>query len=126
MGNRIKTRLRAGDMQVGAWLGLGTPVTAEIAGCAGYDWCLIDAEHGANGIAEVRDQLIALAAAGCPPAVRVAANEAWMIKQALDVGAGTLVVPMISSAAEARSAVEAALYPPGGRRGLAASLASER
>jgi len=118
----IKQRLEAGETLIGAWLNLGSLVTAEIAGQSGFDWCLVDAEHGPNAISGIRDQLIALAAAGCPSAVRVAANEAWMLKQALDAGAQTLVVPMVGTAAEAAAAAGAVRYPPRGRRGLAAGV----
>lgn len=120
--NRIKTRLAAGETLLGAWLNLGCAVTAEIAGAAGYDWCLIDAEHGPNGIGAVRDQLIALRAAGCPAAVRVAANEPWMLKHVLDAGATTVIVPMVGTRAEAEAAASAVRYPPLGRRGLAAGV----
>lgn len=120
--NTIKATLLRGEMQVGAWLNLGSATTAEIVGAAGYDWCLVDAEHGANPIDRVRDQLISLKAAGCPSAVRVTENRAWMLKQALDVGAQTVVVPMVNSGAEAQAAAQAVRYPPLGTRGLAAGV----
>lgn len=120
--NLIKTRLKAGHTQLGLWLNLACDVSAELAGQVGFDWCLIDAEHGSSSLPMVRAQLMALAAAGCPAAVRVAENKAWMLKQALDLGAQTVLVPMVGSGAEAAAAANAVYYPPKGARGLAAGV----
>ena len=120
--NLIKSRMLAGDLQIGCWLGSGSTGGAEIAGAAGFDWCLIDAEHGVHDLPSIRDQLNALAAVGCPSAIRVADNEPWMLKQALDLGAQTVLVPMVNSADEAKAAVRSVRYPPAGNRGLAAAV----
>ncbi|MEL7116475.1 MAG: HpcH/HpaI aldolase/citrate lyase family protein [Pseudomonadota bacterium] len=120
--NLIKSRLQSGDMQLGAWLNLASPVGTEILAGAGYDWCLIDAEHGGLDTRDVRQGLMALAAVGCPAAVRVAANEGWLLKQVLDLGAQTVLVPMVGSGAEAQAAADAVRYPPDGARGLAAGV----
>lgn len=120
--NQIKKRLRAGDVQIGAWLGLGGVPMAEIAGTAGFDWCLLDGEHGVFDQITLRDNLVALRSVGCPSAMRVPCGEDWVIKQALDMGAQTIVVPMVESGQEARAAVQAVLYPPDGKRGLAAGV----
>ncbi len=119
--NLTKSALARGEMQIGAWLGLVSPVAAEIAAGAGFDWVLIDAEHGANTLADVQAQVHAVAGQ-CPMAVRVAAGEAWMLKQVLDLGVQTVVVPMVDTGAQAAAMARAVRYPPQGNRGLASAL----
>jgi len=120
--NAIKTRLLKGDLQIGAFLGLGGTAATEIAGQAGFDWCLIDGEHAPFGVSDIRDQLVGLAAVGCPAVVRVPCDEDWVLKRVLDIGAQTILVPMVNNAAQAASIAAAVRYPPGGRRGLAAAI----
>jgi 4-hydroxy-2-oxoheptanedioate aldolase len=120
--NPVKAALLRGDMQFGAFLDLASPAAAEIAGGAGFDWCLIDAEHGPGGKAATAAQLVALAAAGCPALIRVPVNEPWVLKQVLDLGAQTVLVPMVDTGAEAATAARATRYPPTGTRGLAAGI----
>lgn len=98
----------------------GTPATAEALGLLGFDWLLVDMEHVPI---EYRDLWHLLNAIQCTPAqsvVRVAANDEVLIKRALDVGAGTVMVPFIEDAQQARAAVAAVRYPPEGKRGFAA------
>lgn len=121
--NHLKAALAKGEVQRGLWLNLPGTVTAEIAGNAGFDWCLIDGEHGPWDPAGIRDQLTALAATPTPAVVRVPVGEEWIIKQALDLGAQTLLVPMVNSAAEAEAIVRACRYPPEGTRGMGAMVA---
>ena len=121
--NRLKAALARGEMQIGLWLGLGGPATAEIAAGAGFDWCLVDGEHSPYDITAIRNQLIAIDGQGCAPVVRVPANEDWVIKQVLDLGVQSLLIPMVDTADEARAAVRAGLYPPAGVRGMGAALA---
>ncbi|WP_224814818.1 HpcH/HpaI aldolase/citrate lyase family protein [Hasllibacter sp. MH4015] len=121
--NTLKAALAEGRVQRGLWLNLPGPVPAEIAGAAGFDWCLIDGEHGPWDPTGIRDQLIALAATGTQAVVRVPVAEDWIIKQALDLGAQTLLIPMINSAEEARAVVRACRYPPQGVRGMGAMVA---
>jgi len=120
--NTLKTRLLAGEMQIGAFLDLGSTVVAEIAGQAGYDWCLIDGEHGPSEVPMMRDQLVALASVGCPAMIRVPCDQDWVIKRALDIGAQSLLVPMVDSGAQAAAIVSAVRYAPEGTRGLAAGV----
>lgn len=120
--NRLKAALRAGRPTLGLWLAMADPVAAEIAGGSGFDWCVIDAEHGPNDIGTIAAQLVALAAAGCEAVVRVPANDPVWIGRVLDAGARTVLVPMVNSAAEARAAVAACRYPPHGHRGVGAAL----
>jgi 4-hydroxy-2-oxoheptanedioate aldolase len=116
--NPFKQALKEGRMQIGCWLDLADMTAAEIMGTAGFDWLLIDGEHGPNDIRSIRDQLIALEASPSHAIVRVPVGETWMIKQVLDVGAQTVLVPMVESADQARDLVRACTYPPKGTRGV--------
>ena len=121
--NTLKKTLKSGQVQLGIWLTSGTGILAELAGTAGFDWCLIDGEHGPNTVSEILPQLQALAISGTPAVVRVANAEAWMIKQVLDLGCQTVVVPMVDDAQTADAMARAMRYPPQGNRGMGASLA---
>lgn len=107
----------------GVWACSGSPLVAEILAGAGLDWMLIDMEHSPNGLESVLAQLQAVAAYPVTPVVRVPIGDVVTIKQVLDLGAQNLLVPMISSADEARAVVEAVHYPPRGRRGVGSALA---
>lgn len=121
--NPFKAALKAGTPQIGFWLGLGTPATAEIAAGAGFDWLVVDGEHGPNDIPLMAAQLQAIAARGGHAVVRSVASEVWMIKQLLDIGAQTVLVPMIETREQAERMVKATRYPPHGVRGVGAALA---
>jgi 4-hydroxy-2-oxoheptanedioate aldolase len=121
--NPFKAGLKGDSPMIGFWLSLASPYTAEIAGGAGFDWVLLDGEHGPNDIPLLLSQLQALAALPVAPVVRVPIGETWMIKQVLDIGAQSVLVPMVESAAEARQLVKAMNYPPRGVRGVGAAVA---
>lgn len=115
----LRDRLASGAVLRGLWQNLPGPEAAEIAARAGFDWLVIDGEHGPWDPGDIRRRLIA-----APDAVvRVPANEAWIIKQALDLGARTVLVPMVDDAEAARAAVAACRYPPQGVRGMGAFVA---
>ena len=118
--NRFKAALAAGRRQIGCWLSLADPTGAEIAGTAGFDWLVIDGEHAPNDLRSTLAQLRALAPYPVEPVVRLVADETWMIKQALDIGARTLLIPMVESAAQAERLVRAMRYAPAGIRGMGA------
>ena len=120
--NTFKARLKAGETQIGLWLGLGEAVTAELAAGTGFDWLVIDGEHGPNGLRDVLDQLRAIGSMS-HAVVRVKDDHRAGIKQMLDIGAQTLLVPMIESGAQAAEVVRSMLYPPEGVRGVGAALA---
>jgi 4-hydroxy-2-oxoheptanedioate aldolase len=115
----FRKRVLAREWLTGTFLNLGSPVTVEIAGLAGFDWVLIDHEHGPGGEDTLLAQLQAAAATPTFPIVRIAANETPRFKRALDMGAFGIMVPYVSTAAEARAAVQAMRYPPHGIRGVA-------
>ncbi|MEO0930676.1 MAG: HpcH/HpaI aldolase/citrate lyase family protein [Pseudomonadota bacterium] len=121
--NTLKTALQAGRLQHGLWLTSASPVLAEIAGNAGFDWCLIDGEHGPNTLSVMLPQLQALAISGTPAVVRIANADVWMVKQVLDLGCQTVLVPMVDDAAKAAEMARAMRYPPDGIRGMGAVLA---
>lgn len=108
---------------VGMWVCSGSPLLAEVAAGSGLDWLLIDMEHAANTLDSVLVQLQAVAAYPVTPLVRAPSLDAVAIKQILDLGAQNLLVPMVSSADEARAAVAATRYPPAGVRGVGSALA---
>ncbi|MDX8348813.1 HpcH/HpaI aldolase/citrate lyase family protein [Cognatiyoonia sp. IB215446] len=121
--NTLKTALKSGRVQHGLWLTSGSAVLAEIAGQAGFDWCLIDGEHGPNTLTEMLPQLQALALTGTQAVVRITNADVWMVKQVLDLGCQTVLVPMVDDAAKAEEMARAMRYPPDGIRGMGAVLA---
>ncbi|WP_375255121.1 HpcH/HpaI aldolase/citrate lyase family protein [Yoonia sp.] len=121
--NTLKKALQAGQVQHGIWLTSGTGVLAELSGKAGFDWCLIDGEHGPNTVSDILPQLQALAISDTPAVVRIANAEAWMVKQVLDLGCQTVLVPMVDDAETADMMARAMRYPPDGNRGMGAALA---
>lgn len=120
----FRDRLAAASRPLaGIWVCSGSPLVAEICAGSGMDWTLIDMEHSPNGLESVLAQLQAVAAYPITPVVRVPNGDAVTIKQVLDLGAQNLLVPMISSAAEAAAVVMAVRYPPLGGRGIGNALA---
>ncbi|WP_299746309.1 HpcH/HpaI aldolase/citrate lyase family protein [uncultured Tateyamaria sp.] len=116
--NPFKAAIKSGDTVIGCWLSLGDPLATEIAGTAGFDWLLIDGEHTPYDISRMRMQLMALEASDSHAAVRVPVGETWIIKQVLDAGAQTVLVPMVETAEQARQLVLDVRYPPTGGRGV--------
>ncbi|GAT72358.1 HpcH/HpaI aldolase family protein [Microbacterium hydrocarbonoxydans] len=108
---------------IGMWACSGSPLVTEVAAGSGLDWLLIDMEHSANTLESVLVQLQVAAAYPIAPVVRVPWSDPVAIKQVLDLGAQNIIVPMVSSAEEARAAVSATRYPPEGVRGVGSALA---
>lgn len=116
--NPFKAALKAGETVYGCWLGLNAHNATEIMGTAGFDWLVIDNEHAPNDLRSTRDSLMALQASDSHAVVRVPVGAPWMMKQMMDAGAQTLIVPMVESAEEVRKLVRAVRYPPTGMRGV--------
>jgi 2-keto-3-deoxy-L-rhamnonate aldolase RhmA len=117
--------LKEGKYAAGSWVSMCNPLGAEIMGLAGFDWLLVDMEHGAGDYQTLLTQLQAIAAAGeATPIVRVEWNDPVVIKRVLDIGAEGVMVPGIKTAAEAEKAVASTKYPPDGFRGIAGVRAS--
>lgn len=121
--NRFKQSLREGGQQVGLFVGLANAYGMEILAGAGFDWLVIDAEHSPNNPATVLAQLQAAAPYPVHLLVRPMSHDPALIKQYLDAGAQTLLLPLVDDAAQAAALVRAMRYPPAGIRGVAASLA---
>lgn len=116
--NPFKAALKNGETVIGCWLSLGDPLATEIAGTAGFDWLLIDGEHTPYDISKMRMQLMALEASESHAAVRVPTGETWILKQVMDAGAQTVLVPMVETAEQAAQLVKDVRYPPTGARGV--------
>ena len=120
----FRDRLAAADRPlVGAWISSGSPIAAEIVAGSGLDWTLIDGEHGPIGLESLLSLLQAIAPYPITPLVRVPSADATWIKQVLDVGAQNILVPMVSTEADAAAAAAATRYPPRGIRGVGSALA---
>ena len=103
---------------IGTWVTLNHPSIAEIMADAGFDWICIDMEHSVTDYAEAQLLIMAIQGKGVKAFVRVGENNARIIKRVLDAGADGIIVPSVSSKAEAIKAVNAVKYPPLGTRGV--------
>jgi len=120
--NRFKAALAEKKLQIGLWQSLGTAVTAEISAHSGFDWLLIDGEHGANDIRSIRDRLQVAGPSPSHPVVRISSVDVVEVKQVMDAGAMTILVPIVNTAADANLMVQAMRYPPDGIRGNGAGV----
>lgn len=120
--NPFKNKLGQG-VQIGCWQALGSPYTAEICAGAGFDWLLFDGEHGPIDVVQTVGLLQAVAPYPVEPIVRLPSGDPVLIKRYLDIGARTLLIPMVTSEAEAVRLARAMRYPPDGTRGVGAGLA---
>ena len=120
--NALKAALAAKTVQMGLWMNLVSPIAAEALSGAGFDWLLIDGEHGPNDIPTILAQVQAIGSRSSV-VVRPPVGEVRMIKQLLDLGVQTILVPMIESADHAAQMVKAMHYPPVGMRGVGATIA---
>lgn len=120
--NYFKARLKT-TQQIGVWLALANSYSAEIAANVGFDWLLIDAEHAPNDLRSILQQLQVIAAYPSQAVVRPVSADVELIKQLLDIGAQTLLIPMIETAQQAALMVKATRYPPEGIRGVGSALA---
>ncbi|MFK8021494.1 MAG: aldolase/citrate lyase family protein [Pseudomonadales bacterium] len=121
--NSFKQALKAGKPIYGLWLGLPHSSCAEIAAGAGFDWLLIDMEHAPYSLMDVQHHLQAIAPYNTSALVRPVEGRTAVIKQLLDIGVQTLLVPMVETAEQAEELVQDVRYPPQGRRGLGTSMA---
>ncbi|MFT4021360.1 MAG: 2-keto-3-deoxy-L-rhamnonate aldolase [Acinetobacter sp.] len=121
--NRFKQGISSKQVQYGLWLSTTSSYIAEIAATSEYDWYLIDGEHAPNTTQDIYQQLQALQPYSGHAVVRVVEGSKANIKQALDIGAQTLLIPMVDTAEQAQNVVLATRYPPFGHRGVGASVA---
>lgn len=120
--NRFKQALSRRRPQFGLFLGMASPISAEVLATCGYDFLLIDAEHGVNDTRSIQTQLQAMAPHPVECLVRPANHDPSIIKQILGTGAQTLLVPMVDTAEQARAIVASMHYPPKGIRGVGTGL----
>ncbi|MFM1988968.1 MAG: 2,4-dihydroxyhept-2-ene,7-dioic acid aldolase [Pseudomonadota bacterium] len=124
--NTFKHALAAGRPQIGLWSTLSSHYTVELVAGAGYDWILLDMEHSPNDLESLVGQLQAAEPYPTHAVVRVPWNDPVLLKRVLDIGAQSILVPMINTAAEARAAVAAMRYPPKGIRGVGGTTRATR
>lgn len=117
--NKFKRAIQAGTPQVGIWSTLCSNIVADILATTAFDWALIDMEHSPNDLSSVLSQLQAYRNGTVVPVIRPPWNEPVTVKRLLDIGATSLLFPMIQNAEEAAAAVRACRYPPRGIRGVA-------
>ena len=123
MPNAFKAALLEKKKQIGLWLALADAYSAELCATAGFDWLLIDGEHAPNDLRSILAQLQAIAPHAGHPVVRPPIGEVHLIKQLLDIGAHSLLIPMIETAEQAALMVAATRYPSGGLRGVGSAIA---
>jgi 4-hydroxy-2-oxoheptanedioate aldolase len=121
--NTFKRALSERRLQIGLWMGLADANCAEICAGAGFDWLVVDAEHAPNDIRTILAQLQAIAPYSAAPVVRATIGDVAHIKQLLDLGGQTLLVPVVETAEQAALLVRATRYPPDGIRGVGSALA---
>jgi 2-keto-3-deoxy-L-rhamnonate aldolase RhmA len=109
---------------IGSWLSIAHPTIAEIMGQAGFDWLIVDMEHGIVGIEGLHSLVLAMCTTSVSPLVRVPWNEPVIIKRVLETGAMGLLIPQVGSAQEVESAIRSARYPPQGIRGIGGQRAA--
>lgn len=121
--NPFKRKLKNKELQLGLWVNAVSPIMAEITATAGYDWLLFDGEHGPNTTADLLYQLMAIQPYKSHGIVRPLEGTRANIKQVLDLGAQTLLIPMVESAEQAEEIYKSMCYAPKGYRGVGASVA---
>ena len=121
--NAFKQALKEGRRQLGLWMSMASATSAEISAGAGYDWLLIDGEHGPYSLTTILDTLRAMQSYDCTPIVRPASADPVLIKQVLDLGAQTLLLPMVNTREQAEQMVKAVDYAPKGIRGVGSPIA---
>jgi len=124
MKNLLKEKLGKGEAVIGTFVGLGHPDVTERLSRVGFDWLLLDAEHGPLGLETLQGMMQAMNGSGCTPIVRPQWNDFVLIKRILDIGAHGVLIPWVNTKEEAEAAVKACRYPPEGIRGLGPRRAS--
>ena len=118
MSNRLKEKLNDKKFVIGPFLKLPSPAVVEIMGISGFDYVIIDCEHGPLNILAAEDMVRAAHLAGISAVIRVRENDAGMISRALDIGADAVQVPQICSKKDAEELLKAAKFYPTGERGV--------
>ncbi|MEO6208108.1 MAG: aldolase/citrate lyase family protein, partial [Candidatus Limnocylindrales bacterium] len=115
----LRSRIRAGDTLIGSFTDLASPLAAELLGQAGFDWTVLDLEHGESTEADLLAMLYAVQTTPMAALVRVPSAERLRVGRALDLGAAGIMLPQLQSIDEVRTVVSYLRYPPVGQRGVA-------
>jgi 2-keto-3-deoxy-L-rhamnonate aldolase RhmA len=115
----LRARIHAGDTLVGTFADLASPLAAELVGRAGFDWAVLDLEHGESTEADLLAMLYAVGTTPMTAIVRVPSAERLRVGRALDLGASGIMLPQLQSIEAVREAVTYLRYPPVGQRGVA-------
>jgi len=121
--NTFKQAMKEGRPQIGLWLSLADAYAAEAMATIGFDWLLVDGEHAPNDLRSVLGTLQAVAPYKSHPVVRPPIGDVALIKQYCEIGAQTLLIPMVDTAEQAARMVAATRYPPQGIRGVGSTAA---
>ena len=117
----LRERVLSREFLVGAWCNLGSSITTEMASTMGYDWVLVDQEHGPGDNMNLLSQIQAISIGRAEPLVRITWNEMPRFKRALDIGAAGIMIPYVQNKEEAELAAASMRYSPVGLRGVASS-----
>lgn len=115
----LRERVLAGETTIGCWVSSGSPFNAELLGRSGYDWLVLDTEHGMGFEADLLTQLYAVGTTPATALVRIERSDRLRVARSLDLGAGGLVIPRIESAADVHDTLSWMRFPPAGQRGVA-------
>jgi len=124
--NTLKSVVAANDAAIGVWCSLASALTTEVVACSGADWLLIDGEHSPNDLRNIMAQLQAAGQYPIEAVVRLPSDDPVLIKQHMDAGARSLMVPNVQSAAQAQRIVAATQYAPEGMRGFSVAHRANR
>lgn len=117
--NQLKERMRAGESTFGTWLSTASAEVAESLAALGFDWVVVDMEHGSAGVAEASAMFTAIERHGAAPFARLPSADPYLARRLLDSGAHGLLVPVVENAEAFRAFARHCFYPPAGRRGVA-------
>lgn len=118
----LRERVLGGETTFGTWLSMASPVAGEIVGQAGFDWAVIDTEHGMSTEATLLPQIHAIGTTGATALVRIERSDRLRVSRPLDMGAGGLVVPRVDGATDVEQALGWMRFPPAGQRGIALGI----
>ena len=120
--NPVKQKLREGKPTFGTWLSLGNLHAARVLARSGFEWLTVDVEHSPCDWSQAATLFAAIADGGCVPLARVPEGDHYCIKRILDAGAWGIVVPMVDTVEQAKTAIAAAKYPPEGNRSVGGGI----
>ncbi|RFU76972.1 aldolase citrate lyase family [Trichoderma arundinaceum] len=125
-GNKLKALFDANKPAWGGWQMLPGATISRLLAQSGVDWVLVDCEHGGMDDRAMHEAVPAIAALGVSPIVRIPGMEPWMVKRALDTGAHGVLVPLLRTVKEAEDLVQAAKFPPWGKRGFGSPYSAKQ